>query len=110
MSKYNARQVKADGYTFDSQAEYHRYQELRLMQAAGAISGLRVHPRYVLIEPCVVNGQKLPGRSYEGDFEYVEDGRCVCEDVKGMRTGVYKLKRALFLRRYPSIEHREVEA
>lgn len=38
--KYNARKCEADGYTFDSAAEYRRYNELVLLQRTGALSDL----------------------------------------------------------------------
>jgi hypothetical protein len=48
---------------------------------------------------------------YEGDFEYVENGQRICEDVKGVRTAVFSLKEKLFMDRYgESIELRIVEA
>ena len=90
--KYGARKVKDDGYTFDSQAEHRRYRELKLLERAGAIHDLRVHPTYVLrgagnVKVC----------RYIADFTYVEPGRgVVTEDVKGVRTQVYLLKRKLF--------------
>lgn len=93
------RQV--DGYTFDSIAEKRRYQELRLQEQAGGISELRVHPCW----PLVVNG--VPVGEYEADFSYRElrsaDLEChgepplVVEDVKGVRTAVFRLKKALML-------------
>lgn len=72
-----AKQTKVDGYTFDSKAEARRYGYLKLRQMQGAISALRVHPRYDL----KVAGRKLT--TYVADFEYRDDdGRLVVEDVK----------------------------
>lgn len=97
--KYNARPVDADGYHFDSAAEYRRYNELALLQRAGAITDLEIHPRFV-IHPKDQHGRAL---YYEADFAYYDRNRCanVVEDVKGVRTAVYQLKRRLFLARYP---------
>jgi len=107
VSKYNARRVQVDGITFDSIAESVRYRQLRLLEQAGEISGLRVHPRYVLFP---ADGElKLRSISYVGDFEYVEKGRRVCEDVKGVETKVFRLKANLFRRLYPSVELRVVK-
>lgn len=89
-SKYNNRRVTLDGYTFDSQAEAQRYQELCLMRTAGDIADLAVHPRY----PLVVNGETVA--TYVADFAYTTwDGIEVVEDVKGVRTAVYRLKAKL---------------
>lgn len=90
--KYGAKKVRDDGYTFDSAAEHRRYRELRLLERAGAIHDLRVHPVYVLRGAGNVRVCR-----YIADFTYVEPGRgVVTEDVKGVRTQVYLLKRKLF--------------
>jgi hypothetical protein len=110
MTKYHARKVKADGYTFDSQAEYARFRILRLLADAGEIEGLKVHPRYVLLDPFTCKGVKYRGISYEADFEYLENGKRVTEDVKGFRTQTFNLKEKLFINRYGNeLEFRIVE-
>ena len=103
-NKYNARKVQGiDGQTFDSQAEARRYAQLTTLQEAGFITRLRVHPLYRL----KVNGVLVC--KYEGDFAYFEGGREVVEDVKGVRTRVYVMKRKL-MKAIHGIEIREVEA
>jgi len=78
-----------------------------LIERAGEISGLVVHPRYVICPKTATEPQIV----YEGDFEYLADGRLVCEDVKGVRTAVYVLKASLFRRIYDDrIEFREIDA
>jgi len=109
-SKYNARRVFDDGYWFDSAAEHRRYRELLLLQAAGKISALVVHPRFILIEPFTYRGKRQRAETYSPDFVYTEDGRTIAEDVKGARLPVYRLKSKLFMLKYPNIEFREVEA
>ena len=100
-SKYGNRKAKADGYTFDSQAEYTRYQQLLLLQRAGEIRALKVHPRYLLQESFVdATGKRWRAIHYEADFEYYENHEIVVEDVKGAETAVWKLKRKLFLKRH----------
>ena len=90
MSKYNAVRTVVDGITFASKAEARRYGELKLAQAAGEIYGLALQPKF----PLVVNGVKVA--TYIADFEYFTDGaRRVIEDVKGVRTPVYRLKKKL---------------
>lgn len=96
MNKYHARRTEAEGIVFDSAAEARRFRELRLLERAGGISALRRQVPYVLIE-------KSPhGRAvvYRADFVYTEGGREVVEDVKGMRTAVYRLKRRLMAEKY----------
>lgn len=109
-SKYRNRHVKAYGHTFDSAAELRRYEQLRLLQLSGAVGDVRVHPRYVVIDPLEVDGVTEPAIQYEADFAYLEDGRTVVEDVKGMWTEAFKLKRRLFLARYPDVAFRVIDA
>jgi len=54
------------------------------------------------------NGPLLIFR-HVADFRYVDTstGLTVVEDVKGMKTDVYKIKRKLLLWRYPGIDFRE---
>lgn len=89
MSKYHARKVTDDGVTFDSMAEHRRYCQLKLLLSAGEIVRLEVHPRY----PLVVNGVKVC--TYEADFRYRDGTRTVVEDVKGVKTPAYIIKRKL---------------
>jgi len=90
-NKYGAVKVEADGFTFDSKAEHARYQQLKLLQKAGKIGHITVHPRYE-INPwgeriCIV----------ELDFSYPdwETHLVVIEDVKGVDTALSRLKRKL---------------
>lgn len=104
--KYNARPMDADGYHFDSLAEYRRYCELKLLHAAGAISAIDVHPRFEIV-PKDKHGKAL---YYEADFSYVDlqNNINVVEDVKGVKTPVYQLKKRLFLAQYPGRRFVEV--
>ena len=94
MSKYGNRRTEVDGIVFDSQAEARRWRELRLLERAGRISGLRRQVPYVF---CVHTtgtepdcGEDKRQMRYVADFVYFEDGREVVEDVKGYRTAEYK--------------------
>lgn len=88
-SKYNAQKVTIDGITFASQAEGKRYAELRILEKANVISGLKLQPEFKV----VVNGVYIC--TYRADFSYNESGKSVVEDVKGMKTPVYRLKKKL---------------
>lgn len=90
--KYRNRKVKLDGYTFDSIKERRRYLQLVMMQKAGEISELEVHPKFRLD----VEGKKVC--TYTADFRYKNrDGETVVEDVKSAptRTQAYRLKKKL---------------
>ncbi|KPK74209.1 MAG: hypothetical protein AMJ84_00005 [Acidithiobacillales bacterium SM23_46] len=95
-----------DGTVCDSKRELKRYEELLLMQRAGVIRDLTVHPRYAITiggTPIKIRSAGYPnGRhlTYVADFEYhdLERSKLVIEDVKmqsGFRTEVYKIKKAL---------------
>lgn len=99
-SKYHARKTVVDGITFDSRREADRYLVLKGMEKDGSIEDLRRQVRYELIPAFDVDGKHYRPVYYVADFVYVEDGKEVVEDVKGMRTDVYKLKSKLFARRY----------
>lgn len=89
-SKFGAVRTEVDGVTFASKAEARRYGELKLLWKAGTLATLELQPSFDLI----VSGVKV-GR-YVADFSYHKpDGELVVEDVKGMPTPVYKLKKRL---------------
>lgn len=101
-SKYHATKTTIDGITFDSRKEAKRYQELKLMERAGAIKDLRRQVRYELIPAFDVQGKHYRPTSYVADFVYTDckTGNEIVEDVKGMRTDVYRIKAKLFAHRY----------
>ena len=93
-SKYHNVKVRLDGYLFDSIRERDRYLQLLMRQKMGEISGLTVHPRF----PLVIKGEHVA--TYVGDFSYYIQhsdikGVFVVEDVKGVKTAIYKLKKKL---------------
>lgn len=91
-NKFHAIKTVVDGITFDSKREAKRYQDLKLLQRAGEIQDLVVDKaslRYKL----EVNGV-LIGK-YTGDFGYTEKGVRILEDVKGVRTRDYILRKKL---------------
>lgn len=99
-SKYRAKKTVVDGITFDSRKEADRYLVLKGMEDDGTIEGLRRQVRYELVPAFDVDGRHYRPVYYVADFVYVENGKEVVEDVKGMRTDVYRLKSKLFARRY----------
>lgn len=99
-SKYHAKKTTVDGITFDSRREADRYLVLKSMEEDGAIEGLRRQVRYELMPAFDVDGMHCRPVYYVADFVYRENGHEVIEDVKGVVTDVYRLKRKLFARRY----------
>jgi hypothetical protein len=99
-SKYRAVPTEVDGVRFASKAEARRYGELSLLVKARKIRQLELQPEF----PIVVNGVKVA--KYVADFRYqtipwdYEGIETVVEDVKGMKTPVYRLKKKLVEAQY----------
>lgn len=91
MNKYHNKKVEVDGYIFDSRKEARRYRELKLLERAGEIDNLQLQVPFILFK------HSMYGRvvKYVADFVYIENGQTVVEDVKGFKTGVYKLKKRI---------------
>lgn len=106
-SKYHAKKVELDGMVFDSIKEAARWRELVLEQRAGAIKDLRRQVKYMLIPPHAGKIRSERACTYIADFTYYRGGEFIVEDVKGVRTDVYKIKRKLMAAKY-GIEIREV--
>lgn len=106
-SKYNVRTDKigklertADGILFDSKAECERYKELILLQRAGQIRNLQVHPEYLIIWPAT--GKKICKvkldflyEKWPGIWRCHDPWETVVVDVKGKDNAMSKLKRKL---------------
>jgi hypothetical protein len=56
------------------------------------------------------NGKTYRKIVYKADFEYfdIQQGKVIIEDVKGVKTEVYKLKKKLFEYKYPELSITEV--
>ena len=104
-NKLGNKKVVINGETFDSQREYNRWCELKLMQRAKIISDLR---RQVLFELIPAHYEAVPtgeyykigekkgqpkykdvcieqALTYIADFAYTQNGKTVVEDAKGYR-------------------------
>lgn len=101
-NKFKNKKTKVDGIVFDSQKEAKRYLELKMLLNLGKISGLKMQPIYILQEKFKLNGKNIRAIKYVADFEYLDNssGKIVIEDVKGIKTDVYKLKKKLFQKKY----------
>lgn len=108
-SKYHNKRCVVDGITFASKKEAARYTELKELERAGLISKLKLQPKFRLQEGFKYNGKTERAIVYIGDFQYIENGRCIVEDVKGFETAVFKLKRKLFLYQNRDIELRIIK-
>lgn len=90
--KYNKYRVSdpkdrtTDGIVFDSKKEMVRYLNLKLLERAGEIKNLELQKKFDVN----INGHKV--FTYHADFTYSEGGQLVIEDVKGVKTPLYRLK------------------
>jgi hypothetical protein len=97
-SKYHAQPTVVDGIRFHSKREAQRYGELKLLETHGRIHGLELQPAYPL-DVLGLASSKIG--TYVADFKYCEcltPHDCMCmalvvEDVKGVKTALYKWKK-----------------
>lgn len=93
--KYNAAGERVDGIFFHSKSESVRYLQLKALRDDNVIDNLELQPSF----DCLVNNIKVC--AYRADFRYdiIDDRgysiRTVVEDVKGMITPEYRIKKKL---------------
>jgi hypothetical protein len=90
--KYNVAKKAdrtADGIVFASRKEMIRYVDLKKQLDSGRIRDLEIQPKYAI----KVKGIHIC--TYVADFRYKRGRRRVVEDVKGIKTPVYRLKKKL---------------
>ena len=100
-SKYHAIRTTLDGITFDSKREAARYRDLKILEKIGEIWDLELQPKFPLVVAStsgyVAGACREPQRigEYQADFKYHDKTRVpyVVEDVKGMKTPLYKWKK-----------------
>ena len=97
-SKYRNVPTVIDGLRFSSKAEAARYSELRLLQAANQVRWFIRQPRFDLGNGIVYVADYLV--VWNADETTFSDTRVTVEDVKGIETDVFKLKRKLFEAQY----------
>jgi hypothetical protein len=85
-SKYRAIKCIVDGIKFDSKKEATRYTHLKIMEKAGMITDLKLQPTF-----------ELSSCKYKADFAYYQNEKFIVEDVKGVKTPIYRLKKKMML-------------
>lgn len=96
-NKYRNQITEVDGRKFHSKKEAKRYQELKLLERGGLITNLQCQPRFEIVIDAkqVRYAESKRPMFYVADFSYFDKQNFVVEDVKGMKTPDYKIKRAL---------------
>lgn len=100
QNKYHNKKVEYDGIKFDSVKEKNRYIGLKQLERLGVIQNLQRQVKYELQPSFKLNEKTIRSITYIADFVYIQDGVEVIEDVKGMRTKEYLLKKKLFEYKY----------
>jgi len=96
--KYGAVKVERDGFTFDSKKEGRRYDDLLLLKRSGDVVMFLHQVPF-----------RMPGTKYVADFlVFWKDGSVTVEDVKGMKTDTYKLKKRMMAIHFPEVEIQEL--
>ncbi|MDR1138331.1 MAG: DUF1064 domain-containing protein [Clostridiales bacterium] len=83
------------GAVFDSKREYNRWCELRLLERCGAIKGLTRQVKFELLPK-----GKYRAVTYVADFVYMDSGKQVVEDAKGVKTKEYIIKKKMLYHKY----------
>lgn len=110
-SKYGNVKTVVDGITFDSKKEADRYRVLKAQEEAGEISHLERQGKiYLMSGTTFVKYDSGRKAFWKFDFAYFcpKRNRRVIEDVKGVRTDVFKLKKAVLTACYPGILIEEI--
>jgi len=107
--KYRNKKVEYNGMLFDSKKELKRYQELLILLRAGEIDNLQRQITYELLPAFTKHKKKYRNICYVADFQYTDKaGNVIVEDVKGMRTDVYLMKKKMFEYMYKNLIIKEL--
>lgn len=135
MTKYHAKKTEVNGITFASRLEAERFQQLRLLEMSGQISGLMLQVEFQILKgwvnPGIISqdepdedgeliwiitsnpqkaGEKIRSKFYVADFVYYDKElhTWVIEDTKGVETAEFRLKWDYMKSLYPEYLYRKV--
>lgn len=130
MTKVRSKKVIFNGIKFDSKKECKYYQYLLALKNAGDIKEIELQPRFLLIEgfrheakesPLEAKSSgfehnqikgKLRDTTYTADFRVIlKNGKEIVIDVKSSKKfqdEVYRIKKKMFLKKYPDVDFYEV--
>ena len=104
MNKYRNKKIVIDGIKFDSIAEGRRYKELKILEKGNYITDLKLQPKFDNAK-----GEHVRAITYKADFSYIENGKIIVEDVKGVITKEFAIKKKLFEYKYKDVEFRLIK-
>lgn len=90
-AKYKNIKTIVDGHKFDSKKEASRYGALKMLLQSGEISDLNLQCKFEILP----KQEGYRAINYFADFTYYENGVLIVEDVKGVKTQVYQIKKKL---------------
>lgn len=96
-TKYRAKKVLINNIKFDSLKEGRRYSQLAFLEQKKIIQNLLLQPSFKM------NIGRETLCTYRADFQYSFESYTVVEDVKGIRTPVFRLKHKLFKILFPHL-------
>lgn len=101
QTKYRSKKVEVDWYKFPSKVEAEYYLFLK-----NSWEKFEVHPKYILQNKYIHprTKEKMRAVFYEADFSYWS----IVIDIKGQATETAKLKRKMFMFRYPELELKRI--
>lgn len=110
-NKYYNKKVIYNGIKFDSKKEMNRYKQLKLLEKVKEIKELKLQYKFLLQEGYTnKESKKIRPIYYIADFYYYDvlKKEYIVEDVKGIRTEVYKIKKKLFEHEFPDLIIKEL--
>ena len=72
QNKYNARRVTVDGTTYDSKREAKICEEFKILERAGQITNLVIHPSWTI----EINGVHICDYTADASYYDVRGGNC----------------------------------
>ena len=104
-SKYKSKKVYIDGIMFASKDEAKYYVYLLDLKKKGLITKIELQPKYELLPKFRdYSGKNQRAIKYIADFiETYKDGTVRVIDIKGFATPDAKMKRKMFMYRYPEV-------
>lgn len=105
MAKYNSEKVEINGIKFDSKLESQYYLHLLEQRKNGHIQDYQLQPTFTLQDGFKRSNKAILPIKYKADFLVIHnDGTNEIIDVKGFETTDFKIKKKLFMFKYPHLK------
>lgn len=99
-NKYRNTKIISNGIKYDSKKESRRGNELKLLEKSGIIKDLKMQVKFELQPSYKFKGKTIRSINYIADFTYIQNGELIVEDVKGIQTDSFKIKKKIFEYKY----------